>query len=530
MMPILVDWLLHHGRIHTLDARFSCAEAIAWRDGRIVAVGSNQALLARFRAKQSWHLGGRVVYPGLIDAHCHLLRYGQGCFEVDLRGCGSPQEMVARLQAQGPSQPEGWLIGRGWDQNGWIGGRFPDRHLLDVAFPDRPVLLERIDIHAVVVNSEALRRAGIDGPRHVVGGKVVLDLGGEPTGLLIDRAQALAWAQVPAPSLAQMDQYLQRAAEDCAAVGLTSVGDALLDHATLTRIAALQAEGRFPLRVYGMLPADDAHLSQYLPLGPQRDPWLHLGAFKLFADGALGSRGAWLEAPYHDDPDNHGLALLDWDESLVVAQRVYEAGFQLNTHAIGDAANRWVLDLYQTVLPPGNSCRWRIEHAQLVAPIDLMRFGRLGLIPSIQPTHCTSDLPWLQERIGPDRMTWAYRQQTLLQQTGRLALGSDFPVEPIHPIYALHAAVSRQSRAGWPPQGFAPNERLTRRQALQGMTTWAAYAQGEEADKGSLQPGRFADLVVMDQDLMTAPMEQLLATQVLATFTGGTLVSGEVNA
>lgn len=516
-----VDWLLHHGRVYTVDDQFSIAEAIAWRHGRIVAVGRSDELLRALRPARRWHLNGKAVYPGFIDAHCHLLRYGRSQYEADLRGCRSPQEMLARLRAFAASHPGAWLIGRGWDQSGWPGGQFPDRYLLDEVFPERPVLLERIDLHAAVVNGEALRRAGLDGPRQVAGGKVALDGQGQPTGLLIDRAQELVWAQVPPPSQAETDQYLQRAAGDCAAVGLTSVGDALLDHDALTCIGALQAEGRFPLRVFGMLPADAAHLDRYLPGGPRRDPWLHLGAFKLFADGALGSRGAWLTQPYHDDPANYGLALLDLAETKAVAQRVYEAGFQLCTHAIGDAANRWVLDLYQAVLPPGVDHRWRIEHAQLVAPTDLPRFGALGLIPSLQPTHCTSDVPWLRARVGEARLSWAYRQQTLLRQTGGLALGSDFPVEPVNPLYGFHAAVSRQRRDGWPTGGFAPAECLTRAQALRGMTAWAAWAQREEQEKGSLRPGYWADLVVTDQDLMTVSVERLPETRVLASFLVG---------
>lgn len=521
-----VDWLLYHGRIYTVDNRFTVAEAIAWRDGRIVAVGSSEELLDSLRPARRWHLAGKAVYPGLIDAHGHLLRYGRSQFEVDLRGCQSPQEMVARVKAFAEDSPTKWLIGRGWDQHGWPGGRFPDRHLLDEAFPHRPVLLERVDLHAAVVNSEALRRAGIDGPHRVVGGKVDLDGRGHPSGLLIDRAQELVWAQVPEPSLAETDQYLQKAAEDCAAEGLTSVGDALLDHHTLRRIAALQAEGRFPLRVFGMLPADAEHLDRYLPLGPQRDPWLHLGAFKLFADGALGSRGAWLGQPYHDDPGNHGLALLDWAETKEIARRVHAAGFQLCTHAIGDAANRWTLDLYEAVVSPQQDHRWRIEHAQLVAPEDLLRFGQLGVIPSLQPTHGTSDVLWLQERVGDERLSWAYRQQTLLRQTGVLALGSDFPVEPINPLFGFHAAVSRQRRDGWPPGGFAPAEALTRRQALRGMTSWAAWAQREEQVKGSLLPGYWADLIVTDQDLMTVPVEALPEVDVVASFLVGNPTAG----
>jgi predicted amidohydrolase YtcJ len=522
-----VDWLLHHGRVYLVDEPFTVAEAIAWRDGRIVAVGSSEELLGRLRPERSWHLAGKSVYPGLIDAHCHLLRYGRSQFEVDLRGCYSQGEMVARVKRFAAHTPAEWLIGRGWDQNAWPGGRFPDRALLDEAFPHRPVLLERIDLHAAVVNGEALRRAGLEGPRHVRGGKVELDAQGHPTGLLIDRAQELVWAQVPEPSTEETDRYLQKAAEDCAAVGLTSVGDALLDHDTLIRIAALQAKGRFPLRVFGMLPADSEHLDRYLPMGPSRDPWLHLGAFKLFADGALGSRGAWLSEPYHDDPGHPGLALLDWAETLAIAQRVHAAGFQLCTHAIGDAANRWVLDLYQAVLPPGQDHRWRIEHAQLVAPQDLLRFGAMGIIPSIQPTHCTSDGPWLHERVGDARLSWAYRQQSLLRQTRRLALGSDFPVEPINPLFGFHAAVSRQRRDGWPPGGFAPVEALTREQALRGMTSWAAWAQREERCKGSLLPGYWADLIVMDQDLMRSPVEALPEGKVLASFLVGNPIFGE---
>lgn len=520
------DLILHHGRIYTVDAAFSQTEALAIRDGLIQAVGSNQDILGRFEAPQKIHLGGKSVYPGFIDAHGHLSRYGRSRFEADLRDAESWEACVDRLRAFAQTQPEGWLIGRGWDQTRWVGRKFPDKRLLDEAFPDRPVLLERVDIHAMVVNQYLLDQTGLTPESHIPGGEIGVEEG-ELTGLLIDAAQQPVWDLMPPSRPEDLRRYLRQAAHDCARVGLTGVGDALLDHDSIVAIRQLQQAGEFPLRVYGMLPADEAHRDRYLHQGPQRDEWLHLGGFKFFADGTLGSRSAWLSEPYADAPAQVGLALLagfpmrDWLMAL------HHHGWQAVTHAIGDAACRWVLDRYAEVMPSGNPLRWRIEHLQVLTPEDCQRVAALGVIPSLQPTHCTSDMRWVGARLGTEREKWGYRQASLLEQGGLVALGSDFPVESINPLLGFYAAITRQDLQGWPENGYLPNERLTRVQALRGMTIWAAYAQGEEAWRGSLEPGKVADLLVMPLDLMKAPPEEIAQAQIEAVGLAGKMVFGE---
>lgn len=517
------DLLFYGGHIHTQDSYFSCQEALAIGGGRILATGSNLEIRGAFTALESIYLEGKHVYPGFIDAHCHLMRYGKSLFEADLTGADSFSAVIRRLQAFAQTHPAGWLIGRGWDHNRWPEKTYPTREMLDRYFPNRPVFLQRIDIHAALVNSLALDLAGIHADSYFPGGEVHRN-NGQPTGLLIDHAQEPVIRLLPHDDPELQRAYLLAAQQKCLAAGLTSLGDAWLPHAEIHAIRQLQEKGDFHLRIYGMIPADSWHLDHYLPQGPQQTEQLSLTAFKLFADGALGSRGAWLLEPYTDAPDTTGIALLDEAATLEVARKIYSAGFQLNTHAIGDAANRSVLQRYAQVVQPGADHRWRVEHAQMVRPEDRGLFATYGILPSVQPTHATSDMDWVQQRIGPERLRYAYPQATLLRETGQLAIGSDFPVESIDPLRGFFAAITRKDPTDPDKPAFFPAQCLTPREALFAMTLGNAFAQREEQVKGSLEPGKYADLVVLETDLLNIDPMKIPPTRIYMTVSAGKIV------
>lgn len=518
-----VDLLVVNATIYTVDSTFSTAEAMAIRDGKIVAVGSSQELEAKFSADSSWDANGSFIYPGFFDAHCHFSYYGLGLQQVDLTGTTSWEAVLARLDSFAAIHPQGWLIGRGWDQNDWQNSALPERSQLDVRFPNRPVYLSRIDGHAAVANGVALRLAGITANTRIAGGEIQL-ANQQPNGILIDNATTLVDAVVPKPDVASWRRALLDAQERCLAVGLTTVAEAGLDCLQISLMQQLEQEGLLKIGLYPMISATSPQFEYLLAKGVQRSNRVHVRGVKFYADGALGSRGALLHEPYHDHGPHKGLLLTPKQDFLDKAQRLYKAGFQVNTHCIGDSANTMVLNWYEQVVGADQKHRWRIEHAQLVRENDQERFATLAVIPSVQPTHATSDMYWAEERIGSERIRYAYPYQDLLKKTGILALGTDFPVEGIDPLRTFYAAIFRQDAKGWPEGGFTPQQRLTREQALRGMTIWAAYAQFEETEKGSLEIGKNADFVVFDKDLMKAEREELLQTQVQRTVINGKLV------
>jgi hypothetical protein len=530
-----VDTLLYHAKVYTADANFSIQEAIAINNGKIVAVGSDDDILRAFTAPNMLDLHGAYIYPGLVDAHVHLQPYGESLFEADLVGCTSYEDMVQRVEAFAKQHPaeatprSKWVLGRGWDQNLWANKTMPTRELLDKYFPDRPVFLRRIDIHAAVVNSVALQMAGITPETTIDGGEIVV-INGALTGLLVDEGQSPVRKLIPDASADDQKSYILAAAETCYRYGLTGVGDAYLDVPQVQFMWELQQEKRLLLRVNGMIPANEANLDFFLSeKGLRQHPYrttdsLRLESFKLFADGALGSHGAWLLEPYSDKPDTHGLALLEEKAMMATAKRLRRAGKQLCTHAIGDAANRFVLQAYAKVLPQKNTLRWRVEHAQMVHPRDLPLFRAFGILPSVQPTHPTSDMKWLPERIGAQRLEYSCQLQTLLQQQGKIALGSDFPVEGVNPLLGFYAAITRQNTVGEPAIGFLAHEKLSRQEALRGFTIWNAYAEHAETIKGSIEEGKFADLTILDTDLLTCLPMAILSAQVQYTFIGREVV------
>lgn len=528
------DLVVTNAIIYTADSAQPRAEAVAVRGDRIVFVGSN-AGAAAFTASTTVRIdaGGRPMYPGFIDAHAHLRNLSLILATLDLRGVPSYDSVVALVAAKTARAARGtWIRGRGWDQNLW-GTTFPTNALLSRATPDNPVYLRRVDGHAALVNQAALRLAGItratpDPP----GGRIIRDENGEPTGLLIDQAFMLAERAIPADDAAQMEAMTLPAIAEANRYGLTGIHDAGIGPNELAAYEALAQAGRFNLRSYAMIYGGSdtsAFLAQQLARGPRSglyDGRLWLRSIKIEFDGAMGSRGAALLEPYTDDPGNRGLFRIPAEQVERIAVRALQSGFQMATHAIGDRANRVALDIYASALHqvPTANHRFRIEHAQLLTAQDVPRFAELGVIPSMQGSHQTSDMSWVENRIGPDRVHWAYIWRSLRHTGVIVPNGSDAPVESINPLVSFHSFITRQNASNEPPGGWFPEQRLTRDEALLGMTLWPAYASFMEYEVGSLSVGKYADFVILDQDIMTVPTEQVLATKVLRTVLGGKTV------
>ncbi|HET6605000.1 MAG TPA: amidohydrolase [Xanthomonadaceae bacterium] len=520
--------MLVNARIHTVDAGAPRARALAWEaDGRLVFVGGAAAARERFPDATVIDAGGRTVVPGLIDAHAHLMGLGLALMRADLTGTTDKADVIARLQAFAADLPaDGWLLGRGWDQNDWPEQRYPTAADLDAAFPGRPVWLGRIDGHAGWANTAAMRAAGVDlsGDWQPDGGRI-LRQDGEPTGIFVDTAAQLVEKVAPPPSEEALEQALERALAAAARHGLTGVHDAGTSLQDLARYRRFADAGRLTLRVYAMADGDAAALQALCAMGRYEHAGgrLAMRALKLYADGALGSRGAALLADYSDEPGHRGLLVTAPDALRKAIDKAVRCGVQVATHAIGDRGNRGVLDAYARWLP-GKDLRWRIEHAQLVALQDIARFATLEVIASVQPTHATSDMPWAGDRVGESRLAGAYAWQRFRDAGARLALGSDFPVESVDPMLGLYAAVTRQDRSGHPPGGWLPSQRLTPEQALRGFTIDAAYAGFAEDRVGSLAVGKRADFVVLSEDPLAVAPAAVDDIRVLATYVDGRAV------
>ena len=520
-----VDLLVTNATVYTVDSTFAKAEAFAVKNGRFVAVGPAADLQARYTATKEVDAKGQFIYPGFYDAHCHFYRYALALPSADLVGTTSWGAVVQKLQENRRKYPQAaWLTGRGWDQNDWPGKQFPTKDTLDLLFPDVPVLITRVDGHAAIVNQKALDLAGITVRTPISGGTIGRDAQGHLTGLLVDNATRLVSSKIPEPTPAEAARLLLQAQQLCLAVGLTSLADAGLDRADIEQMATLQQQGQLRLRLYAMLNPTPANRAYYLKTGPVLTDQLTVNSFKVYADGALGSRGACLVQPYADKPKETGFLLSTEKEYRALAKELAASKFQMNTHAIGDSANRIILNIYGEALKGQKDRRWRIEHAQVVTPADMPKFGQFGIVPSVQPTHATSDMYWAGERLGAARLKTAYAYAELLKQYGQIALGSDFPVEDINPLFGFHSAVARQDAKNFPAGGFQMTNALSRPDALRGMTTWAAHAGFEERRKGQIKPGMLADFVVLDTDLLTAPNERLRGAQVRQTWIGGQLV------
>lgn len=515
-----VDLIVYNAKVYTVDSAFSTAEAIAVKGGKIEAVGSSNDLLEKYEAAEKMDAGGKAVYPGFIDAHAHFFRYGLGLQTADLVDTESWDQILSKLQTFAQENGEGWIVGRGWDQNDWAVKAYPDKSRLDSLFPDRPVLLTRIDGHAAIANQKALDAAGVQAGQTLTGGAIEVE-NGKLTGILIDNAVDLVAAKIPAASMAQIKKGLDDAQKACFAVGLTTVDDCGIDYNEALIMDSLQKRGELKMRVYAMLSDSKKNYDFLFDKGKIKTDFLNVRSFKVYADGALGSRGACLLQPYTDKPGWTGFLLSPPSHFDSVAQVLSGKDLQMCTHAIGDSGNRTILNIYAKYLGGKNDKRWRIEHAQVVSQKDFETFGKYSIIPSVQPTHATSDMYWAGERLGKEREKGAYAFKQLMQQNGWIPLGTDFPVEDISPFKTFLASAIRQDSKGFPQGGYQMENALSRQETLRGMTIWAAKSNFEEGEKGSLEKGKWADFIILDNDLMTIAPEQILATQVLATYIGG---------
>ena len=513
-------------RVRTLDAERPIAEALAVRAGKVLAVGTRAEVLAAAGGDaRVVELGEATVVPGLADAHGHLSGLGSSLSGVKLEGTASRDEVIARVVAAPATARQGdWIIGQGWDQNDWPEKDFPGRAELDAKLPKTPVALGRVDGHALWVNGEALRRAGITRDTNdPAGGRILRGPDGEPTGILVDNAMGLVDAVLPSPTDAQVEARMAAALAHCAQVGLTEVHDAGMDLRTFRLLQRWDKEGKLPLRVYVMADGQGNDRETYLREGPFQGRMLTLRAVKLSMDGALGSRGAALHAPYSDEPGHTGLLLLSPEEYEARVRAFMARGFQVATHAIGDRANTLVVDtLLRSAEATGTrNGRHRVEHAQVMRLEDISKLGASGFIASMQPTHATSDMPWAEKRVGPERIRGAYAWQRLKEAGAPLALGSDFPVERADVLLGLYAARTRQDAEGQPENGWYPRQRLSGEEALEGFTVGAAYAAFADTVRGRLKPGMDADFVAFSVDPVDAPPAELLTAQVKLTVVAG---------
>ena len=523
------DLIVRNATIYTVDSATPMAQAFAIKDGRFVLVGTNAEVDAIARPQtERLEAAGRFIIPGMIDAHGHLPNLGRMLRIINLKGTTSYEEVIARVKDKAEQLPTGtWILGRGWDQNLWAREDFPTHQALSAEVPRHPVYLERVDGHAALANEMAMRLAGLDWrTEDPKGGRIIRDADGNPTGTMIDEARLLVESVIPPPSKRELTAQIRAGMREANRWGLTGIHDAGVGADTVEWYEELAAQGQLTLRYYVMVEAGSPGLLELLGYGPRIALGNHMvwtRAIKVSADGAMGSRGAALIRDYHDDPDNRGLMLADYDSVLTIARLALEYGFQLNVHAIGDRANRSVLDAYQAALSeyPRRDHRFRIEHAQLLDPEDIPRFAQLGVIPSMQGSHMTSDMYWVTDRLGGQRAERAYAWRSLRDTGVIIPNGSDFPVESVNPLISFRAFVTRQDADGWPDGGWFPQQRLDREEALKSITIWPAYAAFMENDVGSISVGKLADFVVLDRDIMTVPADEILGARVMQTVVGG---------
>ncbi|MCC6243685.1 MAG: amidohydrolase [Gemmatimonadaceae bacterium] len=526
------ELIVTNARVYTADDARPLAEAFAVRDGRVVFVGSKQEADAlKGPNTRVLDVGGKTVIPGMVDAHAHFGGLAQTLRSVDLTGTRSYDEVIARVVERAKTTPKGkWIEGRGWDQNAWGDTRFPTHEKLSAAVPDHPVILTRVDGHAALVNSLAMREAALTAAtKDPSGGQIIRDSKSAPTGVLIDRAQGIVSTKVPDPTTPEVRAALKEAISVMHRWGLTGMHDAGASKSSIDLFEEMAKSNELNLRLYVMIGDDPAALQHYMSIGPRSalyNSQLWVRSIKLYADGAMGSRGAALLEPYSDDPNNTGLLLSPREHIRDVAERALKAGFQVNSHAIGDRGNRVVLDAYEQAFKtvPTADHRFRVEHAQILNYDDIPRFAQLGVIPSMQASHQTSDMYWIGKRLGPTRVLGAYAWRSLLNSGVVIPNGSDFPVEQVNPLISFHASIARQDANDWPAGGWFPEQRMSREEALRSMTLWPAYSAFQEKEMGSLTPGKLADFVVLDQDIMRVPAELVLKTNVLATYLGGKAV------
>lgn len=522
-----VDLIVHNAVVYTVDSAFSNAESFAIKDGKFIAVGTNEEIANKYESKEIMDAEGKAVYPGFIDSHCHFYGYGKGLQEVELVDTKSFDEVVQRILEFSKNNKREWIIGRGWDQNDWTIKEYPTKNKLDSLFPTTPILIARVDGHGALANSEALRRAKVTADTKILGGIIEVK-NGQLTGILVDNAVDLVTNAIPAISKEEIKTALLAAQKNCFAVGLTTVDDAGLEKKIVDEMDALQKSGELKMRIYAMLTDNKENMDYYLQHGIYKTDRLNVRSFKFYADGALGSRGACMIQPYSDKPEQRGF-LLSKPEHYDSAAVMISKKFQMNTHCIGDSSVRLILHLFYNT--PLRNARWRIEHFQVTTKDDIRYLKDMEnkeenniLIPSVQPTHATSDMYWAKDRVGDERVKYAYAYNDLLKAAGMVALGTDFPVENISPFYTFYAAVARKDLKGFPEGGFQMENALSRENTLRGMTIWGAYANFEEKEKGSIEAGKFADFIILDNDIMKTDISKVPATKVTRTFVNGQCV------
>ncbi len=555
------DMMIVNAKVYTVDAHNRIVEAVAIRGSRIVAAGTSDDIMKRYTSRSVIDAKGKFLFPGFIDSHVHVAGYGASLFELNLVGTKSSEEILRMVAAKAATlQPGQWVRGRGWDQNDWHSKGnakpFPDAAMLDRVAPHNPVFLSRVDGHAVWVNSRAMEMAGLVPSKQVVdysvdGGRILLDGKGEPTGIFIDNAIDRVAKVLPAYTKEESQQAISLALHEFVKVGLTSVHDMGIDEEDFALYKEMSSHQQLPVRVYAAIGGDGPLWQAMLVSGPYSDgasQHFTVRAVKMYIDGALGSRGAALIEPYSDEPGNRGLTVTTFEHIRAMAEEALAHGFQICTHAIGDRGNNIVLDAYEEALrkfpDKAHDARFRIEHAQVLQMSDISRFKKLGIIPSMQPTHCTSDMYWAQTRLGPARIFGAYAWHSLLEDGNHIPSGSDVPVESPNPLLGFYAAITRQDTAGIPRNaedvakyfqlspdgikdssyfdgGWYPAQRMTREEALRSFTIWGAEAEFAEHEKGSIEPGKLADLVLISDDIMTVPPKEILKTKVVTTIVGG---------
>ena len=513
-----VDSIIINASVYTVNSNFDKAEAFAIKDGKFVDVGTNAEIQEKYTSETIIDAKGQTVVPGLIDAHCHFLGMGFNQQSVNLVGTKSFDEVVQRVVEFQKEKNLNYIVGRGWDQNDWDIKEFPNKAKLDSLFPNTPISLTRIDGHAILCNQAALDLGKVTVNSKIDGGEVVIE-NGKLSGVLIDNAENLVMNYWPKSSRQDVVNALLDAQKVCFDYGLTTVDDAGLSPESIQIIDSLQQAGDLKIRIYAMVSASKENLEYYLNKGITKTDRLNVRSFKYYADGALGSRGAMLRAPYSDKPGHFGLLVTDLETFNEAAQRIANSEFQMNTHAIGDSANHAVLQTYSKVLNGKSNRRWRVEHAQVISPEDFKYYN--DIIPSIQPTHATSDMYWAEDRLGAERVKGAYAYKQLLNAYGKVALGTDFPVEQVSPFLTFYAAVARQDLEQYPEGGYQMENALTREETLKGMTIWAAYSNFEENEKGSIEVGKFADFIILDTDIMTVDAHQIPNIKVVKTFVDG---------
>ena len=522
---IEVDLISHNGIIYSLDDNNNVFEATAFKNGKIIDIGKTHQILNKYQSKNKLDLQGKIAYPGFIDAHCHFLYYGLQLAMVDLSSANSFEEIIEILKKNNDKNDGDWLIGYGWDQNQWKDKNWPNNELLNKNFININVVLNRIDGHAIMVNETAIKTAKVPTDT-VVSGGYIEKINGKVTGLFMDNAMSLILEKIPEAKEEQKKKALLKAQQDCISLGLTTVDIAGLNRKDIELINNLHNTGELKIKVYAMLSDNKENFHYFIDsIGkPLKTTKLNVRSFKFFADGSLGSRGACLLKPYSDKKTTNGMLLQQQELFEKKLKKIKDFGFQACTHAIGDSTNRTILKSYGEILKTSNDFRWRIEHVQCISPEDIHLFKKYNIIPSVQPTHATSDFSWALLRLGKNRLTNCYRYQTLFEENRIIALGTDFPVEEINPIHTFYAAVFRKNKDGLPLNGFQKNESLNRLDALKGMTIWPALANFEENEKGSLEINKSADMIVLDKDILDENQKKILNTKVIYTIIDGEIV------